>query len=374
MKRLNILIIFLMIVFVGSVAAEDGLGVFASLNTGSIQYINPMTHEVSEPLLRSELGDPHGGLLDVAITPDGTKAVVSNFGDSRIFVIDITGGFDGTPTVLGSVYTTMSAEDIAITPDGKYALITDGALGDQIGVFDLATQSLVKMNNIGTLSAQAISITPDGQLVVVADYLGGAIHSFWLDSNGNLTFKETQLIMPFWPVNIAISPDGKTLLAPIAFNSVLPVFLIDSQHNLCFKEFIPLPSRGSQSCVFSYDGAKAYLLLNGNPAGGTLVSILNVTGPGQVSASGTAIVVEPTRDSGQFFGVDTIALGPNGNYLYVTNPTGAAAVRQGVKTSPPNFHSVAGVSVLDLTTNTQVNFLDSIGIPTGIAFTSMDME
>jgi DNA-binding beta-propeller fold protein YncE len=315
-----------------------------------------MNHAVSESLLKGQLGGYGGGLLDVVITPDGNTAIISNFGRSTIYLVDISGGFNGTPTVKGSIFTTMFAEDIALTPDGKYALVTDGGLSSRIGVFDIAHQSLVRMYGTGNLDAQAIEVTPDGQMAIIADYLGGAIHAYWLDGDGQLTFKETQLILPFWPVNVAVSPDSKTVLVPIAFNSVLPVFSIDSQHNLCFKEFIPLPGSGSQSCVFSQDGTKAYLLVNGNFGRGTLISVLNITGPGKVSASGTVITVEPTRGTGQFFGIDTIALDPSNNYLYVTNPT--------------SFGIVAGFSVLDLTTNTQMGLFTAKGIPTGIAFTT----
>jgi len=356
MKRLIVLTFLLLLMSLSMVTASEDLGITASSSSGTIQYINPMTHEVSEPLLRNELGSFHTGLLDVAITPDGNKAIVSNFSDARIFIIDISGGFNGTPTVLGSIYTTIYAEDIAITPDGKYAIVTDGGFCSQVGVFDIANQGLVKMLDLGNLYVLAVSITPDGQMAIFADYISGAIHSCWLGEDGNLTFKETQLVRPFFPTNIAISPDGKTLLVPIASKSVLPVFSIDSQHNLCFKEFIPLPSRGSQSCVFSKDGTKAYLLLNDNPGGGTMVSVLNISGPGQVSASGNTIMVEPTRRAGQLFGVDTMALDPSDNYLYVTDPSGGG---------------LAGVSVLDLTTYTQVNFLDIKGGPTGIAFTTI---
>ena len=350
------LMFFLMLGLSGLVSAGEDLGVLASINIGSIQYIDPMTNMVSDPLLKGELGPSAGGLLDVAITPDGKTAIVSNFGASAIYIVDISGGFNGTPTVKGSIYTTLFAEDIAITPNGKYALVTDGGLSSQIGVFDIANQSLVQLKNIGGLDAQAIAVTPDGQMAIVADYLDGSIHSFWIGEDGRLTYNETQLIRPQWPVNIAISPDGKTVIVPGAFSSQVAVFLIDSQHNLCFKENLLLPSRGSQSCVFSPDGTKAYILVNGNFGKGTLVSVLNVSGPGQVSVSGTVITVEPTRGTGQFFGVDTIALDPSGNYLYVTNPT--------------SFGVIAGFSVLDLTTNTQMGLYTVTGIPTGIAFTT----
>jgi len=346
-----------MLGFTALLTASNDLGVTVNTNTGSIHLIDPITHAISEPFFKSELGTQGSALLDVAITSDGTKAIVSNFSDSRIFIIDISKGFNSTPTLLGSIFTTMRAEDIAITPDDKYAMVTAGPSSRRIGVFDIANQELVNMKNIFPLQAQAIAVTPDGQLVIVAEYLDEAIHSFWLDSDGNLTHKETQRITPFNPVNIAISPDGKTLIAPAGFHSVLPVFSIDSQHNLCFKEYIPLPSRGSQSCVFSKDGTKAFLLINGNQSIGTIVSVLNITGPGQVSASGTTFLVEPTRGTGKYYGVDTIALDPSENYLYVTNPTSAGAV--------------AGVSLLDLTTYTQVDFLKTKGSPTGIAFTTI---
>ena len=90
------------------------------------------------------------------------------------------------------------------------------------------------------------------------------------------------------------------------------------------------------------------------------MAVLNVTGPGQVTPSGTVIQVTPTRGTGQFFGVDTIALDPSGNYLYVTNPT--------------SFGVIAGFSVLDLTTNSEVGLFPATGIPTGIAFTTVPSE
>jgi DNA-binding beta-propeller fold protein YncE len=360
MKRVIFSMIVLMLGLSTIVSANEPIGVFANLNTNCIQFIDPTTNNVSDHLFKGELGHYGGGLLDVVITSNGKTAIVSNFGDSKIFFIDISGGFNAQPTLLGSTFVSLFAEDMAITPDDRYVLVTDGGLSSRIAVVDIASRTLVYIQNIGGSDAQAIAITPDGQLVLVADYLGGQIHSYTIDSNGYLSFKETQNVLPSWPVNLAISPDGKTVIVPSAFRSTAPVFLIDSQHNLVFKELISLPARGAQSCVFSSDGTKAYLLTNGNPGLGTQVHIMNVTSPGKVSASGTSIQVTPARGTGQFFGVDTIALDPSEHYLYVTNPT--------------SFGVTVGISVIDLTINTEVEHIKGIGIPTGITFATIKSD
>jgi DNA-binding beta-propeller fold protein YncE len=355
MKRISIIMIFLMVGLVSLVSADEPMGVMANMNIGSIQFINPADNTVTEPLLVGELGPRSGGLLDVVITADGKTAIVSNFGASYVYFVDISGGFNGTPRVTGSMFTNLFAEDIALTPDEKYLLVTDGGLSSQVAIIKMSDLS-VRYKNMGGKDAQAVAITADGQLALFPDYLGGAVHSYWLN-DGELSYKESWLVLPNWPVNIAISPDGHTVIVPSAFRPVASSFMIDDNHDLIYMGEIPLPSRGSQSCVFSRDGSKAYILINGNFGKGTLVAVLNVTGPGQVTPSGDVIQVTPTRGSGQFFGVDTIALDPSGNYLYITNPT--------------SFGVIAGFSVLDLTTNSEVGLFPATGIPTGIAFTTV---
>jgi DNA-binding beta-propeller fold protein YncE len=86
-------------------------------------------------------------------------------------------------------------------------------------------------------------------------------------------------------------------------------------------------------------------------------SILEVTGVGKVSATGTSIKIWPRRGTGGFFGVDTMALDPSENYLYVTNPT--------------DIRPINDVALIDLTTNTQVGYIPGHNIPTGIAFATI---
>jgi DNA-binding beta-propeller fold protein YncE len=339
-------------------AAKKPMGVFVNSNTNSIQFIDPSNNTTTPNYLGGLMGSYGGGLFDVVITPDGKTAIVSNFGDSRIYFVDISNGLDCPPSALPtSVRTGMFAEDMVITPNGQYVLVADGGFTPSVVSVNIATRVTLR-NNLGTNRyANSVDITPDGQTVIVSDYFNGAVHAFGLDyTTGTLTHNKTVRIMPFMPVNTAISPDGKTVIAVTVGYAGTAILYFDDAGELLLKEFISMPSKNGQSCVFNKAGDKAYYLSNSQNKG-TKVIVLNVAG-GTVSPSGTNIKIWPRRGTSQLFGVDTIALDPDENYLYVTNPTLSGGI--------------AGVAVVDLETTTQVGYIPAFGIPTGIAFTTID--
>jgi DNA-binding beta-propeller fold protein YncE len=356
MKRLTVVIIFLMLGLGGLVSADEDIGVFANRNTDTIQLIDPVTNTASDPILFAEFRRKGHKLYDVVITSDGKTAIVSSFDGSRVFFIDISAGFNAPPTFLGSARTVIAAEDLAITPDDKYVLVTDGKWASGVAVIEIATRKFIHNNNLGWRDAQALAITPDGQTVLVADYWHGAIHAYTLRSDGILIHKKTIWVLPFWPLNIAISPDGRTVIVVNGWSSGCVVLYFDSEGNLFYKGVTSLPASTGQSCIFSKDGTKAYYLSN-SQAKGTRVHILDVTGVGEVSASETSIKIWPRRGTGRYFGVDTIALDPSENYLYVTNPTSGGPIND--------------VALIDLTTNTQVGYIPGLNFPTGIAFATI---
>ncbi len=340
----------------GEGEGKMGFGIFANTDTNCIQYIDPLTNSFSHHYLKGMLGSYAGGLYDVVITSDGNTAIVSNLGDSQIYFIDISGGMHVAPTLLGVAHVALFAEDMVITPDDKYVLVTDGAASRGITVIEIATRMFVKKRSlpIGN-AAVAVDITPDGKSVVVADYAGRCIHTLALASDGYLTYLGMQPVTPIFPVNVVISPDGGTLIVPNGSGSPLvPVFHIDSQKNYIFTGYVRVPGKGGQSCVFSKDGANAYYVTT-DTIRGRQVHILDVAGPGMVSYSGTSISVSPSGGTSAHFGVDTIALDPTGNYLYICNQANAGAVNS--------------VQVVDLITNTQVDSHWVFGLPVGIAFT-----
>jgi DNA-binding beta-propeller fold protein YncE len=353
MKKQLLLMFCLMFGLVSLAVAGEQIGVFANNNTNSIQLINPETQTITSSLLKGTLGSYGGGLFDVVITPNGKTAIVSNFGDSKIFFIDISGGFTAEPTLLGQARIPFFAEDLAITPDGKYVLVTDGGFAPSIAVVNIAGMYVENNQNFSPVYSNAIAITPDGKTVLTADYFAGKINQFTFNAeDGTLAFVKAFYVMPARPVNIAISPDGKTAIGISANGYNHPVFAI-TDAGVEFKGNVTLAHKSGQSCVFSNDSTKAYLLSN-SVYYRAMVEVMDVTGPGQVVASGVSITARPKKGTSQLFGVDTIALDPNGEYLYVANPTVSGGVQR--------------IAIIDLTINQQVNYVQGNGIPTGIAF------
>ncbi|MGE5340346.1 MAG: YncE family protein [Candidatus Omnitrophota bacterium] len=358
MKRIVCMMFIFALVFTLNVAAQEAttehIGVFVNNNTNSIQLINPTTQEVTDSLLKGELGTYGGGLFDVAITPDGKTAILSNFGDASLIFVDISGGFSGTPTVLGIVPVGFFAEDVAITPDGKYAFVTDGGFSSVIALVDIASRSLISIKTLPE-QAQAVSITPDGQTLVTVGYFNNTITSYTLSSEGGLTLNGTEYLAPCHPVNVAISPDGKTVIA-VSADRYHVVALALENGILYYNGPVSGLVKGGQSCVFSNDGTKAYIFHN-PIIDGAKIQVLDVTGPGQVTPSGTIALSIP-RGTSQVFGVETMAIDPTGQYLYVTNPTVSGGVSE--------------IAVIDLATNTEVNQIKGNGVPLGIAFGTME--
>ena len=354
---------------------DPAWGPSAPYNT--FHMVNTWTNATYGPFLVEELNpeDPatglhtYGGLFDVAVTPDGKTALMSDFGASKVFFVDLSRPLE--PAFLGSLVmttdptqdppVTMFAEDIAITPDGRYALVTDGGFSRYIISVDIHDRTQVEAFElvIGQDElddpiygyANAVAIGPDGT-VVVADYFSGAIHTLLLNPDGTLTYIGTHkyyvsydgvvsldqfLTQPspygiFRPVNVAISPDGRTVLAPDVANytdTTLPqhtrlysmgVYEVTAPGVLEFQGAITGLPHAFQSAVFTADGAQAVLL--GNGAGSVDITttpatylypndriyLLDILAPGEV-----ALHPGPTADlkhytSSQLFGVDNLAV------------------------------------------------------------------
>jgi len=228
------------------------------------------------PFLEGQLGSDGGGRFDVAIAPSGKFALVSNFGDSKIFRIILT---DPTAPVRGRVIKLpFFAEDIAIAPNSAWAAVTDGGFSPKIAFIDLATFTLSGVQDLPAgVYANAVAISPDSRTVVFADYFNSSVG--WGDiNNARDGLKSVSSLSCIdeqdpehntgWPVNIAFSPNGKTVIALSAVNDLVNVFSMTTPGVLEKGDpFVikPLPGApgGTQSIGFSLKSNRAYVLKNG---------------------------------------------------------------------------------------------------------------
>lgn len=318
---------------------SNGVGIVAFSN-GWVGFINTLTKTVSTPFLAGELGAAGNGVLDVVITPDRKTALVSTFGTSTISFVSMS-----SKTLLGTVTLSFSAEDIALTPDGKYALVTDGGFTNKIAVIDVENRTLVEeytspdLNPDPTIEEynnfQAVTVAADGETVLTVDYFVGQLHVFTLSDTGNLTFVETLDVSnggTLYPVNVSISPDGQTaLVSSVGADETahrFPVLQITAPGVVQLNGYVDvgLSLQACQSIVFHSSGTYAYAYCTQlDPA--NMIVRLAVTAPGEVSASADFAEVGFSETS-QLFGVDTIALDRANKYLYISNMGTSLSVNQ----------------------------------------------
>jgi len=151
-------------------ASPDGKKFFTSnIESNSVSILQPTADgQWKQQVVKVGLG-PEG--LD--LTPDGRTLWSAHSRDGGISIIDT-----GSGKVLRTVDAkTQRSNRVKITPDGRYALLTDLAAGNLL-VFDAHNYTEVKRVNLGA-ETTGILIAPDGATAYVA--VSGAHHVAVID-------------------------------------------------------------------------------------------------------------------------------------------------------------------------------------------------
>jgi YVTN family beta-propeller protein len=105
--------------------------------------------------------------LEIRVTPDGTQAIVTHFSSAVSFIDTSTNAV--TNVLQLPLYFTPSG--LAISPDGRYALITNlepaGPGGATMGVIDIASRTLTSTFPLDTDYPRSVYINPDATLAWV---------------------------------------------------------------------------------------------------------------------------------------------------------------------------------------------------------------
>jgi YVTN family beta-propeller protein len=141
----------------------------------------------------------------IAITPDGKTALVTGLQAPSISVIDIPGRKVETTISVGR-----SSAGVAITPDGKLALVTNVMEGT-VTVVDIPKRTAdPKPIDLGK-PVFGVAITPDGALALVANVLENSVSVIDIAKR---TVVGKTIPTGQQPAAIAITPDGALALVP----------------------------------------------------------------------------------------------------------------------------------------------------------------
>ncbi len=309
-------------------ATSAGAAPFAVVTNNHDRTIHVLDLGSSPPALSGpfftggELGAGGTSILDVAVTPDGHYALVSNFAGDTVYRIDLSN--PTSPVVSGAVALSFSPEDIAIAPDGSYALVTGGFGEPQFAELEIEPFGLEATYTLTTPGAGAscVAIGPDNRTAVLCDTGNDRVLSLLVDQ-GVGAIAETVHVTGSFPVNATFSPDGRTVLVADGGDDAVTVFEVTAPGTLAPGT---TPSVGGlpgnqQSIAFSPGGAEAYVLSEGSSP--DQVSVLDVLGPGHATLA-TAGAADLMGDaSGAIrLGLDALAVAPAGDRLLATNPGG----------------------------------------------------
>jgi len=144
----------------------------------------------------------------VAISPDGRKFYVADRGNNTVKLVRAS-----TLALMQSVNVGGAARSIVASPDGKRVYVAVAGLGvrvlDAANLFTYHT-ALLDINDGGRDNPQGIAISPDGRTLIVSDGKVGGIVTVYLIA-GDALVAGVPFTLPVAtqaPLGVAFSPDG----------------------------------------------------------------------------------------------------------------------------------------------------------------------
>lgn len=249
--------------------------------------------------------------VDVAITPDGSRAYVVNKGSNTVSVIGVA-----TLSVIDNIVVGKEPAGIAIAPDGAYAYVSN--FGDNtVSTIGIATESVIANTVVGK-EPEGIAIAPDSRFAYVAQRSGGISV---IDSNG---FAAVGAIDddPLPHSRLAIGPRGGRAFVTDPGSASITAF------NPGTREIVGSP------IAIGADPAGIAIGPNGTTAFVTTPTANSIT------------LVDTTLDLlstsiGGFPGATGVAIAPNGLQGFVTDGGGSSATLL----DPSSDTAVASIAV-----------------------------
>ena len=333
------------VVFTGKTVSNNG-GSSAeethTIDVGSIEptafvtwgYVDgPTAYGVIYPIALSSgatgapINDPNVP-VDIAVTPDCSKAVVVNNYTATVTILDLF----GSPLQPGyDVAVGASPAHVAITPDGKRALVTNTG-SNSVSILDLTQSPVVEESRIFLgfgKSPIGVAITPDGTMAFVSNYEENTISVLSLGET--VTVIETVSAAGSSPNGIAVTPNGKLALVAINGASQVNVFTIEPS-NILYAAAVGLHGGASPSNIAVNSTGTLAVVTNG---GDDTVSVLALDPNPQNIYESCNISVSPAS------GISGVAITPDGGNACVSMSSGVM-----------NAYSVTPTSISYLTTIT----------------------
>ena len=160
---------------------------------------------------------------NIAVTPDGKLALIANslkvdpnnptnwLPENFVHLLDLT---TKSPRIIGQATTGRQPSGISITPNGKLALVANRADGT-VSVLSIHGKQVAPLQTVSVCApaeaASDVAISPDGRLALVSAQKGGYLAVLKIDGE-NVTASSQKLSTYGQPYRVVITSDGALAL------------------------------------------------------------------------------------------------------------------------------------------------------------------
>lgn len=241
-----------------SINRAGTLALVANRNEGTVSVFTVSGKTVAAAG-KLKVGDEKSGPSHVAITPDGRTALVTRDGDHGLVLLRIEGS--QVAATARTFYAGLRPYGVDISPDGRIAVVANLGRGqgdaDTVSVIDMAASPPRTVETVAVGQApEGIKLSPDGRLLAVVLHNGSNLphDSPFYNPNGKLLLfavKGTNLSrlaeapIGRWSQGVAFSADSKTLLVQNMVEKDIQVFRIADGQLRDTGERIALPGGGA---------------------------------------------------------------------------------------------------------------------------------
>src|SRR5215831_12615627 len=225
-----------------SINRAGTLALVANRSEGTVSVFSVAGHALT-PVGKINLGDDKSGPSHVAITPDGKTALVTRDGDNKISVLSI----DGTKVedTKRDISAGLRPYGLGIHPNGKRAVVANIGTGsgdaDTVSLIDLEAKParVVHTVTVGQ-TPEGIALSPDGAFVAIGVMNGSnkpKADPFFndyglvkvLSVKGNELVPLSEAKVGHWCQGLAWSKGNRTLLVQCMVENEIMVFDFDGK-------------------------------------------------------------------------------------------------------------------------------------------------
>ena len=295
-------LVLLMLTLCFTTAGAQTIGMVASNITKSVTIFDADTDAilgaVSIPTYGSVVGD-------CAVLADGTLGFVTDFASS-VYVIDLTTLSLAAGT--NPIPISNPGEDIAISPDGKYLVVSDGGAIAPLSVIDIASRTEINTFSLGS-DCNSVDVCADGSVLATSNN-NRNVRRLTIDGAGNITDTGELLPTAIQPNNVYCAPGGASGLVVTRSSGNLQSFSMPGLSAVDTRSF---SGSFGISGVVNAAGDRVYVR-SIDPGSVDMFGYNAATG----ELSATPLATISVDNTSTFYGVDQIALSPDQSKLYVS--------------------------------------------------------